>query len=116
MVAGLNDKAVHERLNVHKMVPRKLEQPINPAASGSYGWGLYFVEKEYCKGWYKVVVLLGTMVLAWVGGIVLTLMLANAFRLNNARRRLQGSSGDFCDELLSVRFLSLGRVAALGIG
>lgn len=79
MVLGLNGKAVHERLSVHKMVPRKLGQPINPAESGSYGWGLYFVEKEYCKGWYEAVVLLATLVFAYVGGIVLALGVASAF-------------------------------------
>lgn len=81
MVASVNGGAfrVHERLNIHKLVPRKLQQPINPAESGSYGWGLYFVEKEYCKEWYKNLVLAATLVFASVGGIVFSLMVAKAF-------------------------------------
>lgn len=61
------------------MVPRKLRDPINPLKSGSCGWGLYFVEEEYCKGWYKGVVLVGTSVFAYFGGVVVALMVAMAF-------------------------------------
>jgi len=79
MLTGLNDRLVHERLNIHKLVPRKLRDPMNPSESDSYGWGLYFVEEEYCKGWYKGVVLVGTSILAYHAGIVLALMVAITF-------------------------------------
>jgi hypothetical protein len=52
---------------------------MNPSESGSYGRGLYFVEEEYCKGWYRGVVLVGTSIFAYHAGIVLALVVAMAF-------------------------------------
>ena len=43
------------------------------------GWGLYFAEEEYWKGWYKGVVLVGTSVFAYHAGVVFALVLAMAF-------------------------------------
>lgn len=79
MLAGLKGELVRERLNIHKLVSRKLQDPMDPSETDSYGWGLYFVEEEYCKGWYKGVVLVGTSVFAYHAGVVFALVLAMAF-------------------------------------
>lgn len=108
MAAGLNGKTVHERLNVHNMVPRKLQQPINPAESGSYGGGLYFVEKEYCKEWYKGAVLMATLVFAYVGGIAFALGLANALGSTTPGDEFREFRGVFAMYCFAFSFYHLG--------
>jgi hypothetical protein len=59
MVASLNGETfrISERLNIHTLVPRKLQKPISPAESGSYGWGCTLSRRSTAKS--------GTRILSW---------------------------------------------------
>lgn len=74
MLASLNGllddpKDIPEKFSFYDLVPRKLEGLL-PAASGACGWGLYFVEEDRRKGWYKGVVLVRAVVIGYLAGIV----------------------------------------------
>lgn len=65
---------------LYELVPRKLHEPL-PRECRLYGWGLYFIEEEYFKGWYRGVVVVGTSAIAYVGGIVFALLVTKSYGL-----------------------------------
>lgn len=75
MLAGLNGDYelayTPDKVSFYDLVPRKLQDPL-PVLSGMCGWGLYFVEEDFRKGWFKVVCSVRAVLVGYLAGVFAT--------------------------------------------